>query len=287
MLRQRLRQRPPRLKGLSISKLLPNILTLLALCAGLTAVRYGLQEQWKPAVLAIFVAGVLDGLDGRLARLLGGTSRFGAELDSLSDFVSFGVAPALLLYIWTMDQLGGFGWALVLLFAVCMALRLARFNTRLGDTDLPAWGVNYFTGVPAPAAAGLVLMPMMMTFEVGPAVFARPEINAVFMVAISMLMVSRVPTFSFKAIKIPHQYVLPTLVLVGLIAAAAASLPWLTLTLLGVAYLATIPFSIRSFRILEREAKRLQSLMEEDTERRPARLEVRAGLEKPRRIFRP
>ena len=145
-------RRPPRISGLSFNKLIPNILTMLALCAGLTSIRFGLHGKWDQAVISILLAGLLDGLDGRIARLLHGTSKFGAELDSLSDFVSFGVAPSMLLYFWTMQGAGGIGWALVLLFSVCCALRLARFNTMLGEPDLPPWAYNFFTGVPAPAA---------------------------------------------------------------------------------------------------------------------------------------
>ena len=147
-------RRRPRIKTLPFNRLLPNIVTVLALCAGLTAIRFGYQARWELAVLAIVLAGIFDALDGRLARLVGGSTKFGAELDSLSDFVSFGVAPAVLLYFWTLQHAPGVGWALALLFAVCAALRLARFNTKLGVSDMPAWAYNYFTGVPAPGAAG-------------------------------------------------------------------------------------------------------------------------------------
>ncbi|HXP13304.1 MAG TPA: phosphatidylcholine/phosphatidylserine synthase, partial [Stellaceae bacterium] len=147
---RRMRVKP--IAGFSVNRLIPNILTLLALCAGMTAIRLALLNRFEPAAVAIILAGVLDGIDGRIARLLKGTSTFGAELDSLSDFVSFGVAPATLLYVWTMDGLHGIGWALALLFTVCCALRLARFNTQLGS-DLPSYATNFFTGVPAPAGA--------------------------------------------------------------------------------------------------------------------------------------
>ncbi|HIJ38767.1 MAG TPA: CDP-diacylglycerol--serine O-phosphatidyltransferase, partial [Rhodospirillaceae bacterium] len=198
------RNRPNRINGLSLNKLLPNILTMLALCAGLTSIRFGLHGKWESAVFSILLAGVLDGLDGRIARLLNGTSKFGAELDSLSDFVSFGVAPAMLLYFWTMQAAGGLGWALVLLFSVCCALRLARFNTMLGQPDLPAWAYNFFTGVPAPAAAGLVLIPMMLSFQLGAdSLFASWLLNAVMLVLVSFLMVSKIPTFSGKRSRIP------------------------------------------------------------------------------------
>ncbi|MDA8232607.1 MAG: CDP-diacylglycerol--serine O-phosphatidyltransferase [Magnetospirillum sp.] len=251
--------RPPRIAGLSINQLIPNILTLLALCAGLTSIRFGLHAKWEQAVVAIMLAAVLDGLDGRVARMLQGTSKFGAELDSLSDFVSFGVAPAMLLYFWTMQSAGGLGWALVLLFAVCCALRLARFNTMLGQPDLPPYAYNFFTGVPAPAAAGLVLLPMIISFETGPGFISRPVVVAVFLLGISFLMISKVPTFSAKRVRIPHRWVLPMLLLVGLLAAFMVSEPWLTMASLGGLYLAMIPVSVRAFRRLREQAERVAS----------------------------
>lgn len=250
-------RRAPRIPGLSFNKMIPNILTLLALCAGLTAIRYGLKGKFEHGVIAIFIAAILDGLDGRIARLLHGTSKFGAELDSLSDFVSFGVAPSLLLYLWTMQTAGGFGWALVLLFPVCSALRLARFNTMIGQPDLPPWAYNFFTGVPAPAAAALVLLPMIITFEVGIGFFDRPAVVAVFLVGVSFLMVSTIPTFSFKRFRVPMAYVLPLLVVVGLLAAFLVTEPWATIAVVLLIYLGGIPLSIRRFAQLKREAEEL------------------------------
>jgi CDP-diacylglycerol--serine O-phosphatidyltransferase len=250
-------RREPRIVGLSINRLIPNILTLLALCAGLTAIRFGLHGRWQWAVVAILLAGVLDGLDGRVARLLQGTSKFGAELDSLSDFVCFGVAPALLLYLWAMQQAGGIGWALVLLYAVCCAMRLARFNTMLGAADLPPYAYNFFTGVPAPAAAGLVLLPMILDFRIGPGIFDRPPVVAVALLGVSFLMVSQIPTFSAKRVRIPHRWVLPMLLLVGVATAFLVSEPWLTLAAFGLLYLGLIPVSVRAFRRLEAHAERV------------------------------
>src|SRR5262249_52979257 len=155
----------PRLRDQSLNRLIPNMLTVIALCAGLTGIRYALLDKWEAAVIAILVAGILDGLDGRIARLLNGASKFGAELDSLSDFVSFGVAPALPPYYWTLKDRRGIGWALALVFSVCGALRLARFNPRIDNPDLPAWTGKFFTGVPAPAGAGLALTPMVVSFQ--------------------------------------------------------------------------------------------------------------------------
>jgi CDP-diacylglycerol--serine O-phosphatidyltransferase len=167
------RKRRSRPKGQSINMLIPNILTTLALCAGMTAIRFAVLAKWEAAVIALIVAAIFDALDGRIARLLGGTSRFGAELDSLSDFVSFGVAPAVMIYLWTMHAAGGLGWALALLFSVCCALRLARFNIKAGESDLPPWAFNYFTGVPTPAGAGMVILPMLLTSVGASSIFRR------------------------------------------------------------------------------------------------------------------
>jgi CDP-diacylglycerol--serine O-phosphatidyltransferase len=248
-------KRPPRIRGLSINKLIPNILTLLALCAGLTAIRFAVHGMWKEAVMSTVLAAILDGLDGRVARLLQGTSKFGAELDSLSDFVSFGVAPAMVLYFWTMQGAGAYGWAMVLLFSVCCAMRLARFNTMIGEPDLPPYAYNFFTGVPAPAAAGLVLMPLVFTIQFGGGFFDQPAVVAVFLLGVSFLMVSKIPTFSFKKVRVPHKWVLPILLVIGLAAAFLVTEPWLTLSLLGVLYLGMIPLSLRSFARLKAQAE--------------------------------
>lgn len=240
-----------RIRELPINQFLPNVLTVLALCTGLTAVRFGIQERWEPAVGAVFIAAVLDSLDGRLARRIGGTTKFGAELDSLSDFLCFGVAPALLVYLWTLEAAGGLGWVLALLFAVCAALRLARFNTRLGVSDLPPWAYNFFTGVPAPAGAGAALLPMILSFQFGSPFFSHPWLNAIVLTGVGGLMISRIPTFSFKQVKVPHRWVLPVLLLVGLLAALVATSPWATLSVLLVVYLATIPFAVLRYRRLQ------------------------------------
>jgi len=254
------RRRPRRITGLSFNKLIPNILTLLALCAGLTAIRFGLHQNWQMGVLSILAAGVLDGLDGRVARLLQGTSKFGAELDSLSDFVSFGVAPAMLLYFWSMQRAAGIGWALVLLYAVCMALRLARFNTMIGQPDLPSWAYNFFTGVPAPAAAGLVMLPMMFSFQMDePAFFTHPVVNGAMLVGVSFLMVSKIPTFSGKRFRVPHAYVLPVMLLMALLAAFLVTSPWTTVTGVTLIYAATIPVSAASFAKLKKQTEDLRA----------------------------
>lgn len=246
-----------RLKDLSINKLIPNILTVLALCAGLTAIRFGLQGRFEPAVAAIVVAALLDTLDGRIARMLGGSTKFGAEMDSLSDVISFGVAPAVLLYQWAMNGAGSIGWALVLLYCVCCALRLARFNTKPGSTEAPPWAARFFIGVPAPGGAGLVLTPMMISFETGPGFFSNIFVNALVILGVSALMVSRVPTYSGKSIRVPQPYVLPLLLFVGLLAGLLVGAPWSTLTAIGLIYAATIPFSLREYRRLESRAASL------------------------------
>jgi CDP-diacylglycerol--serine O-phosphatidyltransferase len=258
--------RPPRMRvrvrvqpmHLSINRMIPNILTLLALCAGMTGIRLAIVGKFETAVAAIIVAGILDGLDGRIARLLKGTSTFGAQLDSLSDFVSFGVAPAVMLYIWTMEQFHGFGWAVVLIFAVCCGLRLARFNTQLGQ-ELPPYAHNFFTGVPAPAGAGLVMIPMFAAFEFGDTFFRTPTFNTFVILAVAGLMVSRVPTFALKRFHVPSEWVLPTLLGVGAMTAFLTTEPWATLLVVGVIYVGSFPFSIHRYRKLKRTADEMRA----------------------------
>ncbi|MEM7652774.1 MAG: phosphatidylcholine/phosphatidylserine synthase [Pseudomonadota bacterium] len=251
-----------RLREASINRLLPNIVTLLALCAGLTAVRFALQDQWQAAVGAIILAAVLDGIDGRIARLLDATSPIGALLDTLSDFVCFGVVPVIVLYLWLLSDAGSLGWAAVLAFSVCSALRLARFTASIGQGDLPPFAFNYFVGVPMPAAAGLVLLPMIGSFLVAEYDFDVPipaHFLGIWVLAIALLMVSRIPTFSGKAAKIPQRFVLPLLAGIGLFAAFLATAPWATLVAIGAAYFISIPFSVRQYRRLQRAAARIES----------------------------
>lgn len=260
------RQRRERLKGLSFNKLIPNILTMLALCAGMTAMRYGLEEKWEAALISLVIAAILDSLDGRIARALRGTSKFGAELDSLSDFICFGVAPAFLLYLWTMNDAGPYGWVLVLLFTVCCALRLARFNTDIEGPDLPSWTKNYFIGVPAPAGAGLVLLPMVLSFQVDVAFIHEPLFAAIFIVVVSGLLVSQLPTYSFKNLRIQHRFILLTMLLVGLVAALAVSAPWLTLTIVMVTYISSFPFGFKSYKKQEAKFPKPKDLTEAEAE---------------------
>jgi CDP-diacylglycerol--serine O-phosphatidyltransferase len=241
MLRRRRRDR--RLRAQPLIHLLPNMFTVLSLCAGLTSIRYALDGRFELAVALIVVAGVLDGLDGRSARLLKISSRLGAELDSLADFLSFGVAPAILVYLWSLSQVKAFGWALALLFATCCALRLARFNTELEDTDRPPWMSRFFTGMPAPAAAGCAIIPLLLAFAFEATWPRNWWLNAGVMIVVACLMVSRVPTFSIKTmvVRVKPDWILPTLVGVGLFVAALSSAPWHTLLAIGVVYLASLP----------------------------------------------
>jgi CDP-diacylglycerol---serine O-phosphatidyltransferase len=237
--------------GLSVNRMVPNVLTLLALCAGMTAIRFAIDGSFQAAVFSIIAAGMFDGLDGRIARLLKSTSRFGAELDSLSDFVSFGVAPAALLYLWTMSALGSLGWAIVLVFAVCCALRLARFNTQMG-AELPVYAAPFFSGAPAPAGAGLVMVPMFLSFEWGDWLFRSPYLNAITVTGIALLMVSKVPTVSLKRVRIAPGMVVPTMLGIGVLAGFFTTAPWPTLTAIGVVYLSSIPLTIRAYYRLRR-----------------------------------
>ena len=239
--------------GQSFNRLIPNILTLLALCAGVTAMRYALEGAWERAVIAVLVAAVLDGLDGRIARALQATSRFGAELDSLSDVVCFGVAPAMVIYLWSLHDARGLGWALALLFAVCCALRLARFNTGLDAMEQkPAWARNYFVGVPAPAAAGLALLPLVFWLQFEGDFLADPLVTGPVLLGVSALMVSQIPTFAFKQLKVPGRYVVFALLAAGTSIALLISEPWVTLGAVGLAYLASIPYAILIFRRRQR-----------------------------------
>ncbi len=259
---RRLRPRArPRFKGPSFNRMVPNLLTLIGLCAGLTSMRFGLEGRFGAAAVAIVVAGAIDGLDGRIARLLKATSRFGAEFDSLADFLCFGVAPAFILYLWSLQRAGGFGYTPCLMFAVCMALRLARFNASLDSAPGPAYAYNFFTGVPAPAGAGLALFPVFLGLEARQRgwdwllhVTQHPLFCAFVLVGTALLLVSTLPVWSFKNFKVPHEYVLPLLLGTGTFVALLVADPWAALAAGGVIYLGMLPFSVRSYRRLQREA---------------------------------
>ena len=241
---------------MSLSTIIPNLITVMALCAGLTGIRFALQEKWEFAIGAIALAAILDTLDGRMARLLKGQSKFGAELDSLSDFISFGVAPALILYFWTTQNIHGVGWASVLFFSTCMALRLARFNTKLDDPDPPSFAARFFSGIPAPAAAGLACLPVILSFEIDQGVIRQPYVIAGWLVLVGLMMVSSIPTFSFKGTKLPQKLVIPIFVVAGLFIACALTEIWIALAALIITYILTIPLSYRSYRRLSLLSKK-------------------------------
>jgi CDP-diacylglycerol--serine O-phosphatidyltransferase len=243
-----------RFRQLPINSLAPNILTMLALCFGMTSIRFSLQERWELAVGAIVVAALFDAIDGRLARILKGATKFGAELDSLSDFLSFGVAPVVLIYLWSLSAIGNFGWFAVLIFSAACALRLARFNTALEDPNRPAWAGDFFVGVPAPAGAGLVLLPVMLGLETEAAAFSSPWLTWPWTLGVAYLLVSRIPTFSFKRVGVRRDLVGFMLLSIGLLAAAIALEPWMTLVAFGVLYLGTIPFSVLAEKRLREAA---------------------------------
>ena len=253
----RSRRRRPRYTGPSFNRMVPNLMTLVGLCAGLTSMRFALDARWGNAAVALVLAGAIDGLDGRLARLLKATSRFGAEFDSLADFLCFGVAPAFILYLWSLHSAGGYGFAPCLMFSVCMALRLARFNAMLDASPTPAFAQSFFTGVPAPAGAGLVLFPLFAGLEAREwgwprlyAVMQSPLFCAMVLVGGATLLVSTLPVWSFKNFKVPSAYVLPLLLGTGLFAAVLVADPWAALAAAGLIYVAMLPFSHRSFHRL-------------------------------------
>jgi CDP-diacylglycerol---serine O-phosphatidyltransferase len=250
---------PPRrrrFKAIPVRTLLPNLITLLALCAGLTAIRMSVENRLDLALAAIVFAALLDGIDGRIARMLKGTSRFGAELDSLADFVNFGVAPALILYFWSLHELKSAGWIAALVFAICAGLRLARFNVMIDDPNKPVWAGNFFTGIPAPAGAITVLLPIYLYFL---GVVSNGLVTAwftfIYTLAIALLMVSRLPVFSGKRVgkRVPPEMVLPMFVVVVLFFALLISYPWEVLTVGTLTFLACLPLGWMSYRDYQRK----------------------------------
>jgi CDP-diacylglycerol--serine O-phosphatidyltransferase len=237
-----------------LSRIIPNAVTVVALCCGMTAIELAIIGKYRAAALALILAGIFDGLDGRAARMLKATSTFGAELDSLSDLVSFGVAPAVLLYTWSLTQLASIGWAFTVFFTVCCGLRLARFNTQLRG-ELPSLRHHFFTGVPAPAGAGLALVPMFMNFASGNDFFRSPILNAFVIAVVGLMMISRVPTLSLKRIMLTHDTMAMAVVGGVVIVASLVVAPWTTLSLGGILYAATMPIgSIIYHRLLPSEA---------------------------------
>jgi CDP-diacylglycerol--serine O-phosphatidyltransferase len=246
-----------RFRRIPVRTLAPNLVTLLAMCAGLTAIRMAFENRYVLALGAIVFAAILDGLDGRLARFLKGTSRFGAELDSLSDFVNFGVAPALILYFWGLHDLKSAGWIAAMVFAICGALRLARFNVMIEDPDRPAWTANFFVGVPAPAGAITGLLPIYAAFLGVPRSAFVTWLTLFYTLGIASLMVSRLPVFSGKRVgtRVPPEMVGPLIVLVVVSIAFLIAYPWILLTAGTLAYLACLPLGWLSYRGYERRTR--------------------------------
>lgn len=251
-----------RLSGQSFNRLLPNLLTLIGLCVGLSAIRLAMDGKFGDSVVAIAVSGVIDGLDGRLARLLKATSRFGAEFDSLADFLCFGVAPALIIYQWSLEPWGAIGFLPPLMFAAAMALRLARFNAALESAPPSAFAYNFFTGVPAPAGAGLALFPLFLGLEADKLRWdwlreatGYPLFTGAILTGAAILCVSTLPVFSFKNFKIPASNQLPLLLGVVIFAAILFADPYGAFALLAVGYIVMLPLSVRSYRRLARAAQ--------------------------------
>lgn len=268
-------------RALPLRALIPNAITLAALCFGLTGVRLAIAGEFERAIAAVVLAGVLDGIDGRMARLLKGQSRFGAELDSLSDLTAHGVAPALIIYLWSLQHLalpgidggwlriGNVGWIVALAHAACCALRLARFNASLDVEDQPHKRLGFLTGVPAPVGAGLTLSPLFLSLWLGTDLFQRPPIVALIVGTTALLMVSNLPTFSWGKVRIRPEWRLFALVGVALFAGALFSAPWMTLSLLSIAYAASIPFSVRAYARLRQREKTMSAAPASLAESRP------------------
>lgn len=246
-----------------LKKLIPNLITLGSMVCGLTSIQMAIAERWEHAVLLILVATFLDTIDGAIARLLNATSKFGAELDSLADFLSFGVAPATILYLWGLNDAGRIGWIATLIFVIASAIRLARFNATADiREEKPEWGKYFFTGVPAPAGSGIALLPLIMTLQtdidLGEYKILAPLIG-LWVFIIAGLMVSRLPTFSSKQIRLPSTGLIPSLVFIGLLLAFLVHAPWITLTVFGILYTVSIPVAYRVYTAREKRAQAKKS----------------------------
>ena len=239
-------------KDLPLTRLLPNILTLMSLCSGLTGIRFALLGRWQEAALAIFIASIFDILDGRVARMLSLASKFGAELDSLSDAIAFGVAPGFIMYQWALKDEAGLGWIAVLIYVVCAVLRLARFNVMTEEETVPPWGKAYFTGIPAPGGAGLALWPLFMALAFGDD-FTWPQwLITLWMVFVAGLMISRVPSLALKGWRVGRRWVVPIFVSAVLLVAALVTHPFITLSGIGFSYLLSLPIGWLMYRNLWR-----------------------------------
>ncbi len=247
-------------------RMIPNLITLMALCAGVTSIQHAINMEWDKAIMALLVAMVLDALDGATARILKATSEFGAHLDTLSDFMAFGIAPATLLYLWILEESGRVGWIAMLFYVCATAMRLARFNTQQKSSKALA---GFFTGVPSPAGAGLLMMPVILWMQneewFAQFAHASPAI-AVWTILVASLMISRIPTFSIKNIRLPSKAVMPVMAFAVLMIAALVNLPWQTMTALGLIYVASIPFAVLRARQLR---KNMADEVEEPEEELP------------------
>ena len=241
-----------RLGGIPLRAFAPNAITALALCFGLTGVRFAIGEEWDKALAAIIFAGVLDGMDGRIARLLRAQSKFGAELDSLSDVIAFGVAPAMILFLWSLQYAPKFGWTAALAIAVCCALRLARFNSRMDSEFQPHKSAGFLTGIPAPAGAGLAFVPVYLWLVTGSDLFREWYVVMPWGLAVAMLMISAIPTYSWSSIRLRRSWRLFALAGVGLLGAALVTAPWHTLLAVSTVYVALIPFGLASYAKVRR-----------------------------------
>jgi CDP-diacylglycerol--serine O-phosphatidyltransferase len=243
-------------RGIAFRAMIPNAITALALCMGLTGVRFGIGGEWEKAMGVIVLAGILDGMDGRIARLLRAQSKFGAELDSLSDNIAFGTAPALILFLWSLQHAPRFGWTAALALAVCCALRLARYNARMDAAEQPHKAAGFNTGVPAPAGAGLAFMPIFLWLvsDHQPLFQAWPLVMA-WTLFIAALMISGLPTYSWTSIRIRREWRLFALAGIAVLGAALLTAPWHTLLAVAGLYLIMIPFSLASYaRVKQRRA---------------------------------
>jgi len=239
--------------GLSLRALAPNAITSAALCAGLTGIRFATDGQWEKAVFAVILAGMLDGIDGRVARLMKAQSRFGAELDSLADNVSFGVAPALILFMWSLNDLPRVGWFAALALAVCCALRLARFNARIDLPEQPHKSAGFLTGVPAPVGAGLAFLPLYLWIASGEAVFRNPVVVGLWTLGMAFLMISSLATLSWTSLRPRRSIRIEVIALFGLVIAALLTEPWWTLVAICAVYLALIPLAIVRYARFRRQ----------------------------------
>ncbi len=241
-----------RIGGISLRAFAPNAITALALCFGLTGVRFAIGEEWEKALAAVIFAGVLDGMDGRIARLLRAQSKFGAELDSLSDVIAFGVAPAMILFLWSLENAPKFGWTAALALAVCCALRLARFNSRMDAEIQPHKSAGFMTGIPAPAGAGLSFVPVYLWLVTGNDLFREWYVVMPWALGVAMLMISAIPTYSWSSIRLRRSWRLFALAGIGLLGAALVTVPWLTLLVICALYVSMLPFGIASYAKVRR-----------------------------------